>query len=287
VADSSSLPGCLQILEGELAQMDRACSRFRADSELSQLNGAGGKPTKVDDLFMQALEVGLRAAQLTDGAVDPTVGKAMCAIGYDRDFESIGESPRSLIAGALVPGWRSVQIDRTRNEVRLDPTVELDLGATAKALAADRAARRMYETYEAGVLVNIGGDLSVAGEAPPGGWRIRVSDDHRDQLNSDGETVSIVSGGLATSSTTVRRWQVGSQHRHHIIDPRTGTSAEVIWRTASVAAASCVDANTASTAVIVRGLDAPAWLIERGLPGRLVHRDGRVVRVSGWAQHKS
>jgi thiamine biosynthesis lipoprotein len=136
-------------------------------------------------------------------------------------------------------------------------------------------------------LVNLGGDVAVAGEAPAGGWRIRISDDHRDHTGPDAETVSIRAGGLATSSTTLRRWSAGGELVHHIVDPRRGFSAAVVWRTASVAAASCVDANTASTAAIVSGHDAPAWLNRLRLPSRLVSRCGRVLRVGGWPEGAS
>ena len=276
-----------QLLEEELAAIDRSCSRFRADSELSRVNAAEGRPVRASELFIEAVEVALKAARVTDGLVDPTVGRTMRAIGYDRDFESISASPSPPASGAVVPGWQTIQIDRPNSCVRLSPGVELDLGATAKALAADRAAKRIEAALGTGVLVNLGGDVAVAGEAPAGGWRIRISDDHRDHTGPHAETVSISAGGLATSSTTLRRWSAGGELVHHIVDPRRGFSAAVVWRTASVAAASCVDANTASTAAIVSGHDAPAWLDRLRLPSRLVSRRGRVLRVGGWPEGAS
>jgi thiamine biosynthesis lipoprotein len=69
---------------------------------------------------------------------------------------------------------------------------------------------------------------------------------------------------------------------HHIIDPGTGAPVESMWRTVSVAAATCVDANIASTAALVRGSSCVARLAESGLPARLVAQDGRVLRVAGW-----
>jgi thiamine biosynthesis lipoprotein len=111
---------------------------------------------------------------------------------------------------------------------------------------------------------------------------VRVTDDHASGPEADGQTVLVQSGGLATSSTTVRRWARGGQELHHVLDPRTGRPAEEVWRTVSVAAASCVDANIASTAAIIRGERAPAWLESLGLPARLVLPEGSVVRVGGW-----
>jgi FAD:protein FMN transferase len=284
ITDSDLLPAARRLLEEELTAIDRSCSRFRADSELSRLNAAAGRPVHVSEQFLEAVEVALRAARVTDGVVDPTVGRALRAVGYDRDFDSISAGRSRPASGAVVPGWQTIHVDKFSRSVLAARGVELDLGATAKALAADRAARRIEKELEVGALVNLGGDVAVAGKAPQGGWRIRVSDDHRDPAagDGDGETVSICSGGLATSSTTVRRWSAGEGEAHHIVDPRLGTSAVVVWRTASVAAESCVDANTASTAAIIRGDEAPAWLDGLRLPSRLVRRDGSVHRVGGW-----
>ncbi len=275
------------ILEEELAAIDLACSRFRPDSELSEVNRSVSRVIVVSALFSEALAVALRAARLTDGDVDPTVGAAMRAIGYDRDFQLLGQSGAAAVQVRSVEGWRSVSFDPAARTVSVPRDVELDLGATAKALAADRAANRISQAVKAGVLVNLGGDISVAGPPPQGGWRIQVGDDHRASLDDNAPTVGVSSGGLATSSTTARRWVAGGRHRHHIIDPQSGDSADVVWRTVSVAAGSCVDANIASTAAIVRGDRAPQWLSELGLPSRLVSRDGEVTRLAGWPQESA
>jgi FAD:protein FMN transferase len=137
------------------------------------------------------------------------------------------------------------------------------------------------------VLVGIGGDIATAGDAPRGGWRIRVTDDHRSGLRAPGQTVSIRSGGLATSSTTVRRWSQQGTVKHHIIDPRSGASVRALWRTASVAAASCAEANIATTAAIVKGREAPAWLAGLGLPARLVDAAGAVVLLGDWPAERA
>jgi thiamine biosynthesis lipoprotein len=201
--------------------------------------------------------------------------------GYDRDFATLRPTGGPLRA-ARVAGWRTVRLDTARGVVAMPRGVRLDLGATAKALAADRAATAAAQACAGcGVLVNLGGDIAVAGSPPERGWTVRVTDDHRSGRDAPGQTLAIRSGGLATSSTTVRTWGAG---RHHIIDPRTGLPAGPQWRTASIAAGSCVDANTASTAAIVLGSAAERWLAERGLPARLVARDGTVAAVGGWPQ---
>jgi FAD:protein FMN transferase len=173
-------------------------------------------------------------------------------------------------------------MDPERRAVRVPAGSELDLGATAKALAADRAASSACAAAGCGVLVSLGGDVAVAGEPPSRGWPIRVADDHAAGLDAPGPVVSIAGGGLATSSTAVRRWRAGEVELHHIIDPRTGRSAVTPWRTVTVAAATCVDANVAATAAIVLGGDAPAWLAARALAARLVSETGPATCAAGW-----
>jgi thiamine biosynthesis lipoprotein len=280
--DSRRLGPALAAVVEEVAAIDVACSRFRDDSELAAVNRGGGRPVHVGPLLLEAVETALRAARLTDGDVDPTVGDAIRVLGYDRDFGAVAPTGRPLVRLAAVPGWHQISVDRRRQLVAMPPGVSLDLGATAKALAADRAASRAASAAGCGVLVSLGGDISTAGEPPGGGWSVRVADWHAAGPEAEGEIVEVSSGGVATSSTTVRRWSRGSEELHHVVDPATGRSAEVVWRTVSVAAATCVDANVAATAAIVRGNRSPAWLASLRLPARLVRPDGSVVRVGGW-----
>jgi thiamine biosynthesis lipoprotein len=262
-------------------EFDRACSRFRSDSELSALNGRSGEAVPVGRVLLEAVSAALRAARLTDGDVDPSVGGALIALGYDRDFDSLPD-PAVSRPVASIPGWRTVQVDAVRETVRTAPGVILDLGATAKALAADRAAAVARDTVGCGVLVSFGGDLAIAGAAPADGWRVRVTDDHRAGVDAPGQWISLRLGGLATSSTLVRRWRTESGVAHHVVDPATARSADSVFRTASVTAASCLDANIASTAAIIRGSRAVGWLSGLGLPSRLVGVDGTVRHVAGW-----
>lgn len=270
-------------VEAELAGIDAACSRFREDSELSRVNAAGGRPVRVGAVLLDALEVGLRAAVLTRGLVDPTVGRALELSGYDRDFSEVTGSRVRRLRAAPVPGWQVVEIDRDAGTVRVPPGVRLDLGATAKALAADRAAERALRCSTAtGVLVNLGGDIATAGTAPRGGWPVYVAESHLAGSGEPGQQISLATGGLSTSSTGVRRWRRRGGDAHHLIDPRTGAPAAEHWRTVSVAAATCVDANVASTAAIVLGPGATTWLRDAGLPARLVASTGAVEITGGW-----
>jgi FAD:protein FMN transferase len=275
------------IADSELAAVDLACSRFRPDSELVALNkAAGGGPRAISAVFADLLATALRAAKLTGGDVDPTCGRALAGLGYDRDFGEIqagGDAPPRLTGPVgPVPGWRRVHLDRAGRRAWLDRGVQLDLGATAKARAADRCAGKIAAELGCGVLVSLGGDIAVAGPPPAEGWRVRVTDDHAAPATAPGQTVTITSGGLATSSTTVRTWKLGGRQVHHIIDPATGEPARSCWRTVSVAAGNCTDANTASTAAIIRGPAALDWLHDIGLPARLVRHDGSVETTAGW-----
>ena len=285
LVDQPGIGKARDLLDSELAAIDAACSRFRDDSELMRINRAEGRRVRIGPLLCEAVDVALRAARLTDGRVDPTVGSALRILGYDRDFDRIERvAPTRVARVAWVPGWETIELDRVRATIRVPAGVQLDLGATAKALAADRAARRIAESLGCGVLVALGGDIAVAGPRRSGGWPVRVTDDHAAGPDAPGETIAIASGGLATSSMTVRWWARGDEVHHHVVDPGTGRSADGPFRSVSVAAASCVDANIATTAAIVLGHDAPAWLTSVRLPARLVQRDGRVVYVGRWPE---
>jgi len=295
--DGASLDAAVAVVREVVEAFDLACSRFRDDSELTALNRARGRATRVSPLLLDAVGAAVRAAQLTDGLVDPTLGAALIALEYDRDFDlglggrGAGErsgaggsrSPRPALAAAAVPGWRTIRVNRRAPTVTLADGVSLDLGATAKALAADRCAEAAIAVSGGGVLVSIGGDIATAGRPPAEGWAIRVTDDHRCGVDAPGQWIRIHDGGLATSSTAVRRWRgAGGETVHHLLDPRDGRPARTGWRTASVTAASCLDANIASTAAIVRGDPALAWLEQLGLPARLVSDGGEVVHLGGW-----
>jgi thiamine biosynthesis lipoprotein len=287
VTDPAVLGEAHRLLAAELAAIDAACSRFRDDSELSRVNHARGRPVEVSPLFADALTVALDAAELTDGDVDPTCGQSLVRLGYDRDFARARQRTGPLRQPPMpAGGWRRVELDREHPAVRVPAGILLDLGATAKALAADRAAGAVQAAVGGGVLVNLGGDLRVAGDPPDGGWPVGIADDAGFDTSTASvrprQVVMVRDGGLATSSPLGRTWRRGDARLHHIVDPVTGRPARSCWRTVSVAAASCVGANIASTAAILRGERAIGWLDGLGLPARLVRRDGTVVTVAGW-----
>jgi thiamine biosynthesis lipoprotein len=281
-AQPAQLDAAAAAVREVIEEIDHACSRFRDDSEICAVNRAAGRATPVSRLFLRATRCALRAARLTDGDLDPTIGGSLRAVGYDRDFASISAAGATTVRFARAGGWRAVQLDDGGATVRVPAGVELDFGATAKALAADIAAADAAEQAGSGVLVSIGGDIATAGPAPEGGWSVRVTDDHDAPADAEGQTISLAGGALATSSTTVRRWRRAGTELHHILDPASGRPVRSCWRTVSVAAATCVDANIASTTAILRGERAPAWLDGLGLPARLVAVDGAVTLTAGW-----
>jgi thiamine biosynthesis lipoprotein len=137
------------------------------------------------------------------------------------------------------------------------------------------------------VLVSLGGDISLAGEAPVEGWPVSVGDtaDQDVAVGAEPEqTIVLRGGGLATSSVRARRWRRGGSELHHLIDPRVSAPSTGMFRTVTVAATTCTLANAASTAAVIHGTDAPGWLTERGLPSRLVTLDGEVRHVAGWPE---
>jgi thiamine biosynthesis lipoprotein len=282
--DADGLGGATTAVRDVLADVDTAYSRFREDSELSRLNASAGRTIRVGPLLATAIDAAQRAARLTDGAVDPTVGQAIRVAGYDDDFARIAadRGPVNLRAWRI-PGWRAIRFDRRSRTVMLPPGVELDLGSTGKALAADLAATAaLAAARRGGVLVSLGGDIGTAGMAPAGGWRILVAEDSRMRPDADGEVICVPSGGVATSSTTIRRWTRDGAVLHHIIDPQTSLPATGPFRTVTVAAATCLDANIASTAAIVLGETAIDWLKARRLPARLVENDGTIHYIGRW-----
>jgi thiamine biosynthesis lipoprotein len=280
VLDPDALPAAVALARAEVVALDDACSRFRGDSELARLNAVG--QGTVSPLLLEAIETALEAAQVTGGLVDPTVGASMRALGYDRDFAVVvrrgAKRPFELRPASR---WRSVELDRATSTVRLARGTELDLGATAKAFASDRIAALVHRATGSPTLISLGGDIAVAGAAPAGGWPILVTEDSRG-TGVDGPVVAIATGGLATSSTTVRRWRAGETVVHHIVEPATGAPASERWRTVTVAAPTCLEANVAATAAIVAGPSAAHWLESRGHAARLVSADGALTTTGGW-----
>jgi FAD:protein FMN transferase len=286
VTDPAALAEALALVEEELLAIELAASRFRPDSELMTLPRDAEGSAELSPLLTELMEAALTAARDSDGAVDPTLGSVLVALGYDRDIDEVrradaasSTAPTTTPVAVLArrPGWRSVTLAGRR--LRMPPGTQLDLGASAKAVAADRCARLVHDRCGTGVLVSLGGDIATAGVAPAGGWQVVVQD-----LPSDvPQQITLAAGAaVATSSSAKRAWTQSGVRRHHLVDPATRLPAVGPWRSISVVAPTCLKANTASTAAMVKGDAALAWLRTTGLPARLVSEQGALVTLGGW-----
>ena len=237
-------------------KLDRTFSRFRPESELSRVNAATAEFFAASPMFVRVLALALDAARRTDGLVDPTLGAAIEAAGYDRDFAELTDEERPPTAAA--PGsWRHVRVAGPL--VFRHSGTKLDLNCVVKGLAVDAAVQRLAGDG----FVAAGGDVAVRGAAVvglPGGGSLTLRD-----------------GGLATSGTTHRRWRRGGDTQHHLIDPRTGRPSTSPWSEVTVAAGSCLEADVAAKAAFLLGDAGPNWLDERELPGRFRAGDREVA----------
>jgi thiamine biosynthesis lipoprotein len=255
-ADDESLTA----IESHFARVDALFSRFRHDSELNAVNAAGSWLVPVSPLFAEAVETAIAAAAATDGLVDPTLGQAIEAAGYDRDFALIGADERP--PGPAAPGsWRTVCI--AGRLLFRPPGTKLDLNGIVKSLAVDEALTRLPGNG----FVAAGGDIATRGPVAVG------------LPGEDG--VQLLAGGLATSGRTNRRWSRGGRPQHHLLDPRSGRPSSSRWLEVTVAAESCLAADVAAKAAFLLSFEGPDGLDERGLPGRFVGED-RIVSNDAW-----
>ncbi|MEQ6901865.1 FAD:protein FMN transferase [Nocardioides sp. YIM 152588] len=280
VRDPDDLSPARGLADQVLADVDATCSRFRDDSDLSRVNAHPGRWVEVDPLLVSGVAVAVAAARATGGLVHPLLGRQLIELGYDRDFGALVEDDGSTVTETEPPdlgAWERIEADPA-GALRIPDGTSLDLGATGKAWAADLVAAACDLHLRSSAIVSVGGDLRIA--RPDGTpWSVAISE--RPGAAAD-VLVGLDRGGLATSSTRVRRWtRTGSRH-HHVLDPRTGRPAREVWRTVTATGETCSAANSASTASIVLGDEAPGWLAERGVTARLVATDGAVRTVGAW-----
>jgi FAD:protein FMN transferase len=261
VVVGGAAPAELAAIRALFARYDARFSRFRADSELTAVNRAASEAVIVSPAFARVLGVALAAAARTDGLVDPTLGGAVEAAGYDRDFDRLRPDPRPC--GPPEPSrLRAVRLDGRL--LRRPPGLRLDLNGVVKALAVDEALSLLGRPG----FVAAGGDVAVRGGAVVG--------------LPGGESVRVLSGGVATSGGTKRRWRRGGREQHHLIDPATGRPATSCWAQVTVAARSCLAADVAAKAAFVLSEQGPDWLDAHGMPGRFVGHDGEAAVNESW-----
>jgi len=265
-ADDRSL---LTEVEAEFRRLETILSRFRPDSELSQLNEAGEGHVRPE--LLEVIELAVEARAASGGRFDPTVHDALVAAGYDRSFELLDDRPREPAAPVRVGG--SVTIDRGSGHVALERGYRLDLGGIAKGWAADRALTVLSQAGPA--LVNAGGDVAAAGAV----WPIAV------EAAGGTITLGLEEGGVATSGRDRRTWVRDGEARHHLIDPATGEPAKGDVRTLTVAAGCAADAEVLAKTLFLAG-DSRRALYEAdlaGVPTVLVTSVGDVLLAGGLA----
>ena len=283
VQEPSKAEAAERMLHAEIESIDLACSRFRSDSELEMVHAHAGAAVRVSSLLFDALAVSYEVAERTRGAVDPTIGNAIAALGYDKDLKEVQARP--VQPGAPLrssAGFTHLHLNSARRTVRIPRGVRLDLGSSAKAFAADRAAARICHELGSGVMVSLGGDIAVAGTPPAGGWAVGIAVDSSTPVDRVDQVVAIRAGGLASSSTAVRTWHSGARRVHHIIDPRSGDCVAPYWTLVSATGESCVAANAVSTAAIVWGDRALHQLEPFEQAVRMVRHDGHIFSLNGW-----
>jgi len=251
----------LQEIERLFRDRERVFSRFEPESELNWVNRASGRFVGVSKLFADTLATALCVAEETEGIVDPTLGAALLAAGYTRDFARLADDVRPT--GTPTRGaWRSVSL--IHRHVRVPAGVRLDLNGVVKALAVDDALG--FLSGEG--FVSAGGDLAVRGEF--------------NVLLPDGETVLLRRGGLATSGSTKRRWLRAGEVQHHLIDASCGRPSDSSWEQVTACGANCLAADVAAKAGFLLGKRGPGWLDLRGIPARFLMAAGEVRLNAVW-----
>jgi thiamine biosynthesis lipoprotein len=267
------------------AEWEQRLSRFLPESELSRLNERAGEPVQVSGLLFTVLTSALVAAQATGGLYDPTMQRQIVALGYDRTFEELPkvssfhrDTPAATLSVTPGGGWRHIHLDRSDRRVTLPPGVGLDFGGIAKGMAVDASIARLRNMGVASALVSAGGDLAVLGHLPHGdAWPIAVSG------RETGWELLLRSGALATSGIARRRWLRDGHEQHHLLDPRTGASAESDLWSVSVVADRCEQAEVAAKVAFLLGMErGAAFLRSHQLAGLLVAADGAWRTVDPW-----
>jgi len=301
--DAGAAEKALAEAERFFFQVEARFSRFRVDSELSQLNAASGKTSEVSPDLAELVGLALAAAQMSGGIFDPTIIDKLETAGYDQSIELVraretarpaggaqsahgnavsGAQPISGKNGAFgwdSPRWAAIRLDPQRRTVSLPEGVRLDLGGVGKGWAADRAAE-LLRPLGAG-LVNAGGDLRAWGDepcaGPAQGWLVAVDDPTRP--GTDVVWLRVQERAAATSSVTGRRWSGG----HHLIDPRTGRPADTDLLSVTALAPTTTGAEVAAKVALILGRDRGlAWLVDRpGVEALMVGADGNYYGTRG------
>jgi len=243
---------------GWFYQVEERCTRFDERSELMQLTTRAGVPVEVSAILFEAVRFSVSLAEETGGAFDPTIGLRMEELGFNRNYQT-GEQIRTAITDAAAVSYRDVQVDSARRTVTLRQPMVLDLGAVAKGLAVDLAARELQPFKN--FCIDAGGDLYVGGLNPEGKpWSVGIRHPRIEHTFID--TFRASDQAICTSGDYARR--------HHILDPRTCEPAGTV-ATATVIASNAMLADGLATAAFVLGpIDGLAVLNRLGVEGLIV-----------------
>jgi thiamine biosynthesis lipoprotein len=235
-----------------IEQLEHRWSRFLPDSDVSRLNAAAGQPVEVDPDTIELVRVAVEAWRESGGSVNPTVLGAVIGSGYDRSFADLVPRDTAPSSGLRIVACTDIEVAGTT--VTLPAGTGFDPGGIGKGLAADLVVDDLLAHGCRGACVNVGGDLRVGGSGPDGnGWTITI--ERPGSPGSDLVAVGLADGAIATSTTLLRRWMVGSSERHHLIDPATGepTTSDLVQ--ASTVTRRCWLAETYAKAILLAGSD--------------------------------
>ena len=281
--ESSAPAAAFQSARAEIAAIDYHASFFRADSELTALNLDGRATVPVSATLFELLEVYRNAFRISGGAIDAAVGAELAELvreGNPAVHSLALRSPRHSF-DAVVLNPRDLTVTRPVGLL-------LDLGGLGKSWLADRVAKRMVHAGGGGVIVNLGGDIAISGDAPSGGWPVRITDDASLDPDAAGQIVHLSSGAIATSSRLTRRWlDSDGRLREHLVgvDQSGGVGVGIV--TATAAAGTALEANVATLATLLAGPRGVAVMARFGYPALLRGADGTAVTLGGWPSRGS
>ena len=246
-------------------RVERCCTRFDGESDVMRLTSQIGVPVPVSAMLFEAVQFALAVAAESGGAFDPTVGHSMETRGFNREHRT-GQVIRTALDASGPVSYRDVHLDPEHKTITLRRPLILDLGAVAKGLAIDMAARELQPFQD--FAIDAGGDLYLGGCSPDGNpWSVGIRHPRTDQELVDALQVSNVA--VCTSGDYERRIP-GDDDGHHILDPRTGSSANAV-SSATVVAPTAMVADALATAAFVLGPADGIQLLERqGVDGLIV-----------------
>lgn len=272
-----------------IEELEQRWSRFRDDSEISELNRRAGEPVVVSEDTWALLTRAIDGWRVTGGCFDPTVLDAVVAAGYDRSFDDLVAAGDRVERTGPAPARRArgcdgiVTVPPARMIV-LPEGVRIDPGGIGKGLAADLVVAELLAAGATGVCVNLGGDLRVDGRPPAGSaWGVDVEDPWSGEVRA---RLSLTSGAVATTSRTRRFWETADGRRHHVIDPATGMSASSGLAAVTVVTGEAWRAEVLAKAAFVAGTAGAGVVLDAHADGALLFTDeGDLVTVGAIGEY--